>query len=494
MTNSGAINHSSKYKRFLITSSFSYIIARFLSIIYVYVINDIVKDITVFSDMILLATYQSLFIIIIPIGMGYTVTLWTLQSHTGTDEYQKLYSSFYFLFITPMTIIASIFTWIYFGKDIKSVNLLLYIIANLMSILMNVFASIENSRYNNHRSVLIASLYSLLNSILVPAIYYYSYQSLTGILLAWMIASSTIIIIFGKDKLSIFTIRPNIKKWFAMIKLAFPNYILSIVLIATSFGDRMFIYNYYGDYTLTTYYWVERILLIGSQMAIMFLTGINSMIILLHKENQKKFETISRSIFKSLTIISFSIFIVFFINAQLITEILFKGKYEHATPWLRILAFPFVLLSISEYLAIRYSSLEKRALLLFLRSVAISIRYIVAFSFVDKGINGLFYGIYSSLIFYFVSLVLFAKELRTWDRKALFHYLSFLITTLIVVILTKDILWPVSNIAIIIIFISAIIIKPLQPMDSDFILKIIPYKLKPLIQRLLHMISYTLQN
>lgn len=441
--------------------------------------------------MIILATYQGIFINILPFGISYAASQWTLKKHNEKSKYLSDYYSFSFYVTIPLIIISSFIIWQFLNYNIISGDLLLFTIANIFALILQIFAKVEIARYRNDKSILINSMYSIFNSIFVPLVYFIKFQNLSGVLIAWIISSGVVILMNLKNQYGIIKLSLNFASWKNMLVFSFPIYIMSIINITNLYADKLFIYAFYEPLELNGYYWIDKLLLIGSQVTNLFLAGVYSMLVLLKNENVSRFHNISRSIFRNIGLISIAVFLSFNANAVFIVNILLPEQYFFAIDWLRTLSYIFIIQNLINYLMIRYLADEKRKSVAVIRLMGIIIRFSFAFYFIDKRIEGLIIGIYVSAIITLIALIFFTEELRHWKLETLIRYLGFSIISIIIMIITNyNFVWPITNVSLFAIFIMLIVIKPLNRADTNYITKVVPVRLKKYVTPFMNLISH----
>jgi len=496
------IDHSKKYKRFIITSSVILVLSRVMSLGYIYVITKVV-DIPdkILATMQFMALSQSVLISVIPFGISYAASQWTLGEFKGKDTYLEDYYAFSIYVTLPLLIVSTLGVWIFFSTlgDISpymggtfSVNMILYLLANLFAMVQQLFVKVELARYKNDVAVIINASYSILTSIFVPLIFFVFQRNLTSVLLAWVISSGIVILVNLRNQLPIIKLRVDLKLWKEMLVFSFPIYLVIIVNVVNSSVDQFFIFgNYNNSLEYIAYTWVTKLIQIGSQFSAIFLTGVYSMLVILKKEDILRFHNISRSLFKIVGLIGFAIYLGMIANAYFIIDTLVPKKYAFAIEWLKILSYISILNNLVNYLVIRYQVDEKRTTILLIRVLSVVIRISIAVFLIDMKVNGLLIGIYFSSVITVFLQVFFAEELRNWKMNHFLRYAGFAAIGMLAMYLTDHLtVWPYTNGGLIIVAILGVIIKPINDNDRNYIMKVVPVRLKKYASPFINLITH----
>jgi len=491
VSKSNSISHSKKYKKFVATNALVFLVSRVLSIIYVYTVTRLIRDETM-ALMIILATFQSIFVNLIPIGFSYAAKQRTLSAKEYTDRFLKNYFSYTFFVSFPLMIFSSLLLLNHTGLPLISVNSLLYLAANILALFLEVLRNTEVALYNTDKATLLSGFYSILNSIMVPSFYFFFTQDLTSVLLAWVIALIIVILSDIRAGFQFFSITVAYSEWKEMLIFSLPIWVTTGLNIFSVQINRIFIYEMFDYQSLNTFHWVDKNLMIGLQLVSLLLAGVYSMLVKLRSEDYEKFKRVSRAMFRIISIAGVFVFLGFFSNAEFIVPFLLGEKYERGIEWMKILSFAYILQSVINFLLIRFLANENRFETIFIRGGGLIIRIIVALILLPMQVNGLLIAILFSALITLIALISLTKELYSWNKHHIIRYSVFLlIDILLVVTFDQLFVWPLNNVSLILLLVMMVVFKPLEKQDIIYIERIIPKFGNRFIRPFLHKVSYT---
>ncbi|MFW9904550.1 MAG: hypothetical protein ACFFFH_09480 [Candidatus Thorarchaeota archaeon] len=482
------VSHSQKYRKFIASNALIFFIARVVSIIYVYVVARLIVF-DVMAAMIIISTFQNIFINIIPLGFSYAALQWTLSDKSPKSIYLKNYYSYTFFVSFPIMIFSSLALLLYIDFPMTFLNIFLYVCSGLLAYFLEVLRNTEVALYNTDKSALLSGLYSILNSIFVPFFYFFLSQDLFSVLLAWVIALILVISWDLRQALQYFCFQIRIAEWKRMLIFALPVWITTIINILSVQINRIFIYEFFDDASLNTFHWVDKNLTIGLQFVSLVLTGVYSLLVKLRAENYEKFENVSRAMLRMVSVLGFLVFLTFLVNAEFIVAFLLGEKFLSGIAWMKILSLAYILQSVIAFLLIRFLANENRIDVIVIRGGGLFLRIFLALIFLELQINGLLLAILLSALFTLVLFIARGKEFHQWNKHHFLRFSTFLLSGLIIAIVADVFLvWPLNNLSLIMILLFMFLFRPFESQDIDYIERVLPkmgYKyIKPFLKHL----------
>lgn len=490
-SNSISVSHSQKYRKFIASNALIFFISRIVSIAYVYVVARLIAF-DVMAMMIIISTFQNIFINIIPLGFSYAALQWTLSEKSPTSAYLKNYYSYTFFVSFPVMIFSSLALLLYIDFPMTFLNIFLYVCGGLLAYFLEVLRNTEVALYNTDKAALLSGLYTILNSIFVPFFYFFISQDLFSVLLAWVIALILVISWDLRRALHYFCFQIKIAEWKRMLVFAIPVWITTIFNILSVQINRIFIFEFFDDASLNIFHWIDKNLMIGLQFVSLFLAGVYSLLVKLRTENYEKFENISRAMLRLVSAIGFFVFLTFFVNAEFIVAFLLGEKFLSGIAWMKILSLAYILQSVVAYLLIRFLANENRVDIIVIRGGGLFLRIILALVLLEFLVDGLLLAILFSTLFTLVSFIIRGKEFHQWNKYHFLRFSSFFLFGLIITIVADVFLvWPLNNLSLIIILLLLFLFRPFESQDIEYIERVLPKIGSKYIKPFLNHLSYS---
>jgi len=482
------VSHSQKYKRFIISGALVFFVSRIMSIGYVYVVTRLISD-EVMAMMIILAAYQAIMINVVPLGFSYGSMQWTLRDKNGYTGFLKNYYSYSFIVSFPLMTFTTLAMWLSYGFPFLSIDLVLFTCANLLSLFLEILRNTETALYNNDRTILLSGYYSILNSLFVPLFYFFLFQDLTSVLLAWIMALSIVICWELHRALKFISLHVSLSEWKRMFIFSFPVFITTVINIMTVQIDRIFIYGMYDEQSLNTYHWVDVNLNIGLQLVGVFLVGTYSLFVKLRTEDPRRFDNVSRGLFRVIGIISTFIFLGYLVNADFIIPFLLGERFTLGILWMKILSLAFIPASLVSFLLIRFLANEHRVEIIVIRGGGIILRITLALLLSTFQIYGLIMAVMISTTITLVAFIARSSELRNWKKENLIRFSSFFFMGIFISIAVEMLFtWPFTNISLVLLIAISFLLKPLDAQDLDYIERVIPVRMQKFILPILNLL------
>lgn len=478
---------TSLYRRFIVTGFGRVFVSRIASLLYIIIISRIVPD-EVQDVMVILLTSMAITSLMTLFGYSYSLVQSTISRQKASLIYTS--SSFAVVIGLPLNVVINLAISIAVGLPLFTTSL--FLIANVFYYILELVLIIENARVRSDRHMLLRSLYSIISSISVPSLYYF-FQSLDGIILAWI---GSLILTGLLDVNLILVILKNIK-WnpseaLSISKFGLLIYVTQVFLILSRQGDRyiLFIFSSPGETAL--YYWIEGISRIALELFMILLTGAHPLFARFIAEDEEKFTRLFNSLVKFSYLMGGIIFFSVLLNSKLIVSTLIGDQFLVGYRVLIIFALALFIQSPIVVITTSYSAKNDQKPYVVSSMIEVIFKFAFIIILLDYGALGFAVAFLISQIFKVSYLIYISSEYLTiteWTR-----YIGLLLVWGVLVFLSPqsadlenrivtNILW------IILIVGTLILLKPLTSSDLHVINIIVPRKILDKIGGLIRMMT-----
>lgn len=464
---------SNRYRKFLLTGIWRTILTTSFSVLYVlYISRNISFEIQ--DKMIILATAQLLIIKIALLGTSYSLVQ---QSQIRELSYNQINDIGFSIgvIMLPFVIIISVFSSYYVGLSLM--NMILYVSMVIISFFFEIFCVVSNSKIENHKEIIIRTIYSILNSVLVASFLIY-YQDILMVLIAWILSFLGSTLIFIKELyVLVFNSKIRISETINIIKFGAPIFMLSIFNYLTNEIDKFLIYEFLASGETAGYYWISKFIIIFQQLILNIIVGILPLFAVIVKRDTEEifYEKINR-IFRIGIFVSIVYFFTIIYQRETIILLILSELYLEYSELFFILLLSAVFTIPNSILNNVFSSVGDRKKMIIIGFVGALSKIIGILLFIRVGVIGFGYAIlFQKIIGLILQYLLLGRKIEL--SGSVMRILLFGVLYIFVILITPynfslEILYYqiIHIFALIVIF---IIIKPLELDDILFVMKIL---------------------
>lgn len=301
---------------------------------------------------ILTAGYQIIAEITI-FGMRYVGPQRALSASNKTLSSKIRHNAVMFMLIVsaPFSVVLSLPVF-YYVTGTKSLELfLIYALSFLLIIIKETEVMYARSSLAVEKAILLNTVYSILNSVLVP-LFYFTTPTLKSVLWAWNVALFITVILGIKPLLHVIRMKIfDLKVIQALLRFGFPIYIISIPRPITLNLNKFIIFENLEEGATSVFYWPNRILGITNEILLIFLTGIQEMFTHFNVTNKETLRDSFLAIFRFLVVSSTILYFIIYLNASILINLLLGVGYLEAIYLFRLLCFAWIITTTTTVLS-----------------------------------------------------------------------------------------------------------------------------------------------
>ncbi len=394
--------------------------------------------------------------------------------------------SIYYYYIIKTTFLSDLHT----TKTVFTTDIyFLYILTLILSILLVLIKTLEDIYLRSQNVVIMNTIYSISTSVLVPLIYYY-YNSLSSIVMAWVISQILSIIPYTSKFINLLgVLKRKYSKTISkdILVFALPLYLISLPKTFAIEFENQLIFNQLGNDSTALFYYAYRLVGVASEVILIMIIGIFPLFTKKFAEDKVGANKILVSGSKLYIFISFVASIGLYINADWLVPFVFGVKYTIIIPTVKILSLSLLFNSFVLYIYSSFSAQGLRRIIVYSFIVELSTKMGFELLLLPYGINGVAIGSLLAKITLFAFVFYFSKPLRSGIRG--FYRLFFSLITISVITyifyiilnwLSLSILLSITLINSFFMIISYLLYRFIKPFDeNDLILlkKLLPAQL-----------------
>ncbi|MFX0136950.1 MAG: hypothetical protein ACFFDN_25150, partial [Candidatus Hodarchaeota archaeon] len=338
---------SSKYKRFIIGGFSRVFISRTFSFLYVLVISRLVAK-ALMDQMIILATGQLIILELTSFAMRYSCRQRALSvSGEKSDEIRYNGVSFMLIIATPISIILAVVLAIYVIGFVDFRLFFLFTLSMALLMIMEIELMIEKSLLAADKAIFLNMTYTVLNSILVPFLFYLS-PVLESVLWAWNV--SLVVTILFDIKTIVQVLRKkdiNFRTMNSLFRFGFPIYLGSLPKLFSSHINKFLIFEFLETGATSIFYWPNRILSIIRETVFIVATGSTLLFNRLSVIDKNRLRDGFLGLFRIIAIISTVIYSWVYLDAAILIYIILGEGYIEAILFFRLLCIAWIFSSLN---------------------------------------------------------------------------------------------------------------------------------------------------
>lgn len=251
----------------------------------------------------------------------------------------------------PLSVILSLPVLFYVTETPNLELYLIYAMSSLLMILKETEVMFARSSLVVERALLLNTLYSVLNSVLVP-LFYYITPTLKSVLWAWNIALLITVILGIKPLLLVLKLKIfDLKVIQNLLRFGFPIFIISVPRPVILNLNNLIIFENLEEGATSVFYWPNRILGIASEFLLIFLVGIEELFTHFNTTNKETLRDSFLAIFRLLVVFSTICYFLIYLNAGILIELLLGSGYLEAIYLFRLLCLAWIITTVNTVLS-----------------------------------------------------------------------------------------------------------------------------------------------
>lgn len=352
---------SDRYRSFLFTGFGRVLISRLVSFISLMVIARIVTR-EVQDQMILLSSSQTIVGVIALFGLSYALRRQAIAS----EKRRQVVSSAATISLVlglPVTVLLNFM--ISLLASFLFFDVLLYTFACGLFFMVQLVYFIEDARLRSDRAALARTIYTVVSSFSIPFLFLL-FQSLSGVLIAWIIAY-LITLVFERKILNSFfrSMTWDFHTVWELFSYSFPVYFSAVFAIVVQRIDSFILFLLFSEGALSEYYWVLRIVMMIEEVFLILLVGMLPLLTKLHRDAKKEiYEERLQSILRLGLLIGTLMFGLAFVESHAIIVIILGPDFLGGLVIMNVLIIAYFIRIIRNILYPKLTAEGKRRYLL----------------------------------------------------------------------------------------------------------------------------------